>query len=346
MSIKEHVIGTDGFHYVCILEHASDSDDTWYAKRRVETELFGEGYTECTDDVLSYVEKSNRVYELHKSFSLEEKRRILWIALDADDKLCEKLFAEKRISSKSSAVIGAMSEERVDSLMSYLRFTKALCSAICFYHEGNHEEHAGAAAEASGVVDTFAHTPQLMAVKLMEFNRDFSDDEAEIEAESVSVAEQFERLQKSAEYNGLAHHLDMMFADEVFSLEDNVSVPDVKIGGLLIEHGEDDYGLLEGFYLSESEESAIWKILDRHSAEGCSVRGTRKEIAEEMAGMPVSEGRLTNEELLILSEGMLALIRDVNEAAKLVPAGSSNGVLTDLAKKYQELNAKICSMAE
>lgn len=345
MSIKEHILGSDGFHYVCTLEHANDSDFAWYAKRRVETELFDGAYTECTDDVLSYVEKSSGVYELHKSFTLDAKRRILWIALDIDDELCEKLFTEKRISSKSSAIIGAMSEERVDSLMSYLRFTKALCSAICFYHEGSREEHVGS--EASGAVDIFVHTPQLMADKLMEFNRDFFDNAAELLEEKASVVEQIKKLQRTAEFNGLAHHLDDMFTDGVFSLADGISEPDVRIAGLFIEHGEDDYGFWEGFYLTKSEESTIWKIFDRHSAEGCSMRGTKKEIAEEMTGVSVSaEGQLTNEELLMLSEGMLALIRDVNEAAKLVPAGSSNGVLRDLAKKYQELNAKICSMAE
>ena len=194
-------------------------------------------------------------------------------------------------------------------------------------------------------IKEFEHTPQIMAEKLMEFNRDFFDCEADVREETVSVAEQFAMVQKMGELNALAHHLDLMFMDDVFALEEGQSEPDVKIGGVFIEHGEDDYGLWEGFYLSESEESAIWKILNRHSAEGCSVRGTRKEIAEEMTGVSASsDEQLTSEELMLLSDGMLALIRDVNEAAKLVPDGSANSALRELAEKYQALNSKICAM--
>lgn len=56
----------------------------------------------------------------------------------------------------------------------------------------------------------------------------------------------------------------------------------IRISGIIFEHGKDNYGLWEGFSLTEEEESEIWKILMRHDTEGCSVRGTRKEIAEEI----------------------------------------------------------------
>lgn len=62
----------------------------------------------------------------------------------------------------------------------------------------------------------FEHTPQEMAEKLMEFNRDFSDNEDEIKIETEYVAELFGKLQKSEEFNVLAHHLDLMFMDSVF----------------------------------------------------------------------------------------------------------------------------------
>lgn len=55
-----------------------------------------------------------------------------------------------------------------------------------------------------------------------------------------------------------------------------------RITGIIFEHGKDDFGLWEGFYLTEEDENAIWKILQKYDTEGCSVRGTRKEIAEEM----------------------------------------------------------------
>lgn len=55
-----------------------------------------------------------------------------------------------------------------------------------------------------------------------------------------------------------------------------------KISGIVIEHCKDDFGYWEGFSLNEAEENAIWNILNKHDTEGCSLRGTRKEIAEEI----------------------------------------------------------------
>lgn len=55
-----------------------------------------------------------------------------------------------------------------------------------------------------------------------------------------------------------------------------------RISGIVIEHGNNDFGYWEGFYLTEDEENAIWNILDKHDTEGCSIRGTRKEIATEI----------------------------------------------------------------
>lgn len=55
-----------------------------------------------------------------------------------------------------------------------------------------------------------------------------------------------------------------------------------RIVGIIFEHGDNDLGYCEGFYLTEEEENAIWDILRKHDTEGCSIRGTRKEIAEEI----------------------------------------------------------------
>ena len=55
-----------------------------------------------------------------------------------------------------------------------------------------------------------------------------------------------------------------------------------RIAGIVIEHGDNDFGYLEGFYLTEEEENAIWDILSNHDTEGCSLRGTLKEVAEEI----------------------------------------------------------------
>lgn len=67
-----------------------------------------------------------------------------------------------------------------------------------------------------GKIQNYEHTPRQMAEKLMKFNRDFSDNEEELKHETEYVAELFDKLQKSEEFNALAHHLDLMFMDDVF----------------------------------------------------------------------------------------------------------------------------------
>ena len=62
----------------------------------------------------------------------------------------------------------------------------------------------------------YEYTPRQMAEKLMEFIRDFSDDEEDIKIETDYVTELFDKLQKSDEFNVLAHHLDLMFMNDVF----------------------------------------------------------------------------------------------------------------------------------
>lgn len=60
---------------------------------------------------------------------------------------------------------------------------------------------------------------------------------------------------------------------------------DTKISGIIFEHdGPDDIGLWGGFHLSEEDENAIWQILSKYDTEGCSVRGTRRDIANEIGG--------------------------------------------------------------
>lgn len=63
----------------------------------------------------------------------------------------------------------------------------------------------------------YEYTPTQMAEKLLEFNKDFSDSAEDIQNEKEYVAELFEKLQNSNEFNILAHYLDTMFMDEVFN---------------------------------------------------------------------------------------------------------------------------------
>lgn len=55
-----------------------------------------------------------------------------------------------------------------------------------------------------------------MADKLMEFNRDFSDDSETIAEEAEYLTGVFDQLKKSEDFNILAHHLDTMFMDSAF----------------------------------------------------------------------------------------------------------------------------------
>ena len=57
---------------------------------------------------------------------------------------------------------------------------------------------------------------------------------------------------------------------------------DIRMAGVLFQHGDDDYALWEGFNLTEAEEEAIWAILSKHDTEGCSVRGAYNQIIKEV----------------------------------------------------------------
>lgn len=71
--------------------------------------------------------------------------------------------------------------------------------------------------ENTGDIDSdFEHTSKEMADKLMEFNRDFSDDSETITEEAEYLIGVFDKLKRSEDFNILAHHLDTMFMDSAF----------------------------------------------------------------------------------------------------------------------------------
>lgn len=63
----------------------------------------------------------------------------------------------------------------------------------------------------------YEFTPKQSAEKLMNFIRDMSDDEEQIEQEKGYVAELFEELQKSEKFEILSHYFDLMFMDSAFN---------------------------------------------------------------------------------------------------------------------------------
>lgn len=64
----------------------------------------------------------------------------------------------------------------------------------------------------------YEHTPRQMAEKLMEFNRDFSDNEDDVKSETEYLIKLFDELQNSEQFNVLAHHLDIMFMNDAFNI--------------------------------------------------------------------------------------------------------------------------------
>lgn len=67
-----------------------------------------------------------------------------------------------------------------------------------------------------------------------------------------------------------------------------------------------------------------------------------QEISSEDFSYEVeAEKQFTDDELYMLSDGVVALIKNTNEAIKLVSDGKSVEVLRGVLAKYRELNKKI-----
>lgn len=58
----------------------------------------------------------------------------------------------------------------------------------------------------------------------------------------------------------------------------------------------------------------------------------------------MSNNQFTDDEIYMLSDGILSLIRNTNEALRLVCDIKSIKVLQETQRKYIDLNGKICEM--
>ena len=56
----------------------------------------------------------------------------------------------------------------------------------------------------------------------------------------------------------------------------------------------------------------------------------------------MNNNQFTDDELYMLSDGILSLIRNTNEALRLVYDSKSIKVLQETQSKYKDLNRKIC----
>lgn len=67
------------------------------------------------------------------------------------------------------------------------------------------------------------------------------------------------------------------------------------------------------------------------------------ELKERMEELKINI-ELTNEEILILSDGLLSLIHNMNEARRLVVDTKTRDCMEETNRKYRDLNGKICMM--
>ena len=112
----------------------------------------------------------------------------------------------------------------------------------------------------------------------------------EINSANLVVPEKYQRKLNSSRVDRIVANFDERIANEP-----KVSYRDGKYNMFDGQHtsvarkrmnGGKDLMILCKVYrnLTEDEENQIMEILMNHDTEGCSIRGTRKEIAEEIGG--------------------------------------------------------------
>ena len=107
---------------------------------------------------------------------------------------------------------------------------------------------------------------------------------------------------------------------------------------------------------------AIWEFevdTEDFSEEFVDVKGlakdlTRREMENLLQNQEITtedfsyelenEKQFTDDELYMLSDGILALIRSTNEVLRLICDSKSIEVLQETQKRYKDLNTKICGM--
>ena len=60
-------------------------------------------------------------------------------------------------------------------------------------------------------------------------------------------------------------------------------LPDWSLAGILFKHGEDAYELWNELHFSEEELFQLQKIFRNHQNEGCSIQGSKADIAEALS---------------------------------------------------------------
>lgn len=77
---------------------------------------------------------------------------------------------------------------------------------------------------------------------------------------------------------------------------------------------------------------------------GFNIGKKRYHINTENALDILEDSHFSDEELKIMSDGILALIHNVNEAIRLTVDEKAKDALYEANKRYRELNSKICNL--
>lgn len=112
---------------------------------------------------------------------------------------------------------------------------------------------------------------------------------------------------------------------------------------MIVKFKEDTFGNEYYLYIDRyivEEENGVDNIILRHSS------ATHYTVIDSIYSLKEEDidYNFTNEELNILSDALINLIRTVNEAKLLIPDKKCQEEITNNIKKYTKLNCKVCSL--
>lgn len=125
----EYTAGSDGKYYVCV-----PSDKSYIESEVEKTEPLAEDYENNYDMsvILDHADKEFCIWDIFNGISLDYCRWVLCHALSEDEDLSLRLEREGRIPNPYGYLWWTQEwgEEQIMSLISYLRFTRTLCTGV------------------------------------------------------------------------------------------------------------------------------------------------------------------------------------------------------------------------
>ena len=106
-----------------------------------------------------------------------------------------------------------------------------------------------------------------------------------------------------------------------------------------------DEECMEYFYTYDYQDlKSVEEMKSLQGKYGFNIGKKRYHINTENALDVLEDSHFSNEELNIMSDGILALIHNVNEAIRLTIDEKAKDALYDANRRYRELNSKICNL--